>query len=129
MRRKIAMLCCAWPRRINWVKVVWHYLGRVRLRAKRTANEGPLGMYPLANRLCVRGGYCFGFSGEPPPQAGQFVRHHLHPLISFSAGGRFVFRSLLCRLPRRRLIFSPGDSDLEFGNHIPGIHIVQRQLH
>ena len=42
----------------------------------------------------------FGSSGGLPPQAGQFVRHRLHPLISFSAGGRFVFRSLLCRLAR-----------------------------
>ena len=146
------MLCCAWPKRINWVKVVWHYLGRVRLRAKRAANKGPLGMHPLANRLSVREVLCFGSSGGLPPQAGQFVRHRLHLIVGLSAGGRFVFRSLLCRLPRcnfriralrfsrslllcrlprrsfsigpLRFSFSPGDSHLKAGYHIPGIHIV-----
>ena len=74
-------------------------------------------------------------SGGLPAQAGRLCLHLSEPLFSFSAGGSFPFQSLFCRLARRsfyiralRGSFSPLDSGLITGHHIPGIDIIQSQL-
>ena len=67
-------------------------------------------------------------SGGLPAQAGRLCLHLSEPLFSFSAGCSFPFQSLFCRLARRSCSFSPLDSGLITGHHIPGIDIIQSQL-